>query len=63
MQYTPLTLRWAYSPTDSRFSEASNPAPPRRAYPALSIFLAALWSLCRLAPQSGQLCQRTDKPF
>jgi hypothetical protein len=27
------------------------------------MFLAAFWSLCRLVPQSGQLCQRTDKPF
>ncbi len=27
------------------------------------MFLAALWSLCRLVPQSGQVCQRTDKPF
>ena len=27
------------------------------------MFFAALWSRCRLVPQSGQLCQRTDKPF
>jgi hypothetical protein len=27
------------------------------------MFLAALWSRCRLALQSGQVCQRTDKPF
>jgi hypothetical protein len=27
------------------------------------MFLAALWSRCRLVPQSGQVCQRTDKPF
>src|SRR5215471_17323020 len=58
-----LTLRRGYSPTDSRFSEASTPAPPRRLCPSRSMFLAALWSRCRLVPQSGQLCQRTDKPF
>ncbi len=27
------------------------------------MFLAALWSRCRLVPQSGHECQRTDKPF
>jgi hypothetical protein len=24
---------------------------------------AALWSRCRLVPQSGPVCQRTDKPL
>src|SRR5262245_59276529 len=48
---------------DARFSDAANATPPRRFCPNLSIFLAALWSRCRLAPQSGQECQRTDKPF
>ncbi len=28
---------------------------------ARSMFFAALWSRCRLVPQSGQECQRTDK--
>ena len=27
------------------------------------MFLAALWSRCRLVPQSGHACQRTDKPL
>jgi hypothetical protein len=27
------------------------------------MFTAALWSRCRLSPQSGQECQRTDKPL
>jgi hypothetical protein len=27
------------------------------------MFLAALWSRCELAPQSGQECQRTEKPL
>jgi hypothetical protein len=50
-------------PGDSRFSAAAYATAPRRASPALSMFLAALWSRCRLVPQSGQECQRTDKPL
>jgi hypothetical protein len=48
---------------DSRFSEAGTPAPPRRLYSSRSLFFAAIWSGCRLVPQSGQLCQGMDKPF
>ena len=48
---------------DSRFSDAANATPPRRACPARSMFLAAVWSRCRLVPPAGQECQRTDKPF
>ena len=58
-----LTFHVGKSPMDSRFSEVSNPTSPRRLCPSLSIFLAALWSRCRLVPHSGQLCQRTDKPL
>src|SRR5262245_26609936 len=47
----------------SRFSDPGSPTPPRRRCPRPSIFLAALWSRCRLVPHSGQECQRTDKPF
>ena len=31
--------------------------------PSRRIFLAALWSRCRLVPHSGHACQRTDKPL
>ena len=48
---------------DARFSAAAYATAPRRLCPSRSIFLAALWSRCRLVPQSGQECQRTDKPF
>jgi uncharacterized damage-inducible protein DinB len=39
---------------DSRFSAAAYATAPRRACPARSIFLAALWSRCRLAPLSPE---------
>ena len=48
---------------NSRFYNTANAASPRRLCPSLSMFLAALWSRCRLVPHSGQVCQRTDKPF
>src|SRR6476661_7612401 len=48
---------------DSRFSDATNATPPRRACPARSMFLAALWSRCRLVPHSGRLCHRTERPL
>ena len=34
-----------------------------KALPEPLYILAALRSRCRLVPQSGQLCQRTDNPF
>jgi putative transposase len=51
------------NPGDSRCSDATTATPPRRACPARSLFLAALWSRWRLVPPAGQECQRTDKPF
>src|SRR5260370_2944815 len=48
---------------DSRFCAAAYAAAPRRACPALSMFFAALWSRCRLVPQSGQGCHPTERPF
>src|SRR5215813_10008295 len=48
---------------DSQFFDAAIATPPRRASPARSLFLAALWSRWRLAPHFGQACQRTDKPI
>ncbi len=50
-------------PGDSRFLAATYATAPRRFCPNRSIFLAALWSLCRLVPHSGQVCQRMDKPL
>src|SRR5262249_39710602 len=50
-------------PGDARFCAAAYATAPRRLCPSLSMFLAALWSRCRLVPQSGQECQRTDKPL
>jgi hypothetical protein len=58
-----LTLRRGYSPADARFSDAANATPPRRLCPSRSMFFAALWSRCRLVPQPGHECQRTDRPF
>ena len=60
-----LTFRAGKSPTDSRFSAGDIATADREracAGPA-ALFLAALWSRCRLVPQSGQACQRTDKPL
>jgi hypothetical protein len=48
---------------DSRFLAAAYATAPRRACPALSMFLAALWSRCRLVPQWGQVCHRTERPL
>src|SRR5262249_40157995 len=53
----------ASSPMDSRFPDATNATPPRRACPARSLCFAALWSRCRLVPHSGQACQRTGSPL
>jgi hypothetical protein len=50
-------------PGDSRFCAAAYATAPRRRCPSLSMFLAALWSRCKLVPHSGQMCQRTDKPL
>src|SRR5215831_3382618 len=48
---------------NSRFSEAGTPTSPRRLRPTHSMFLAALWSRCKLIPHSGQARQPTDKPL
>jgi hypothetical protein len=61
--YVLLTLRTSYSPAGSRFLPAGSPASPRRRCPCQCMVVAALWSRCRLVPQSGQECQRTDKPL
>ena len=58
-----MTCSPQLKPGASRFSDAANATPPRRACPARSMFFAALWSRCRLVPHAGQECQRTDKPF
>src|SRR5260221_11985824 len=48
-----LTLRTGYSPADSRSSDAATATPPRRARPALSMFLAAFSSRSSTSPHSG----------
>src|SRR6185369_16617455 len=51
-------LRRGFSVLRSRY-----PSPSPKGRPAHSMFLAALWSRCRLVPHSGHRCQRTDKPL
>src|SRR5262249_32320938 len=52
-------------PQKEKRGSAPQPTPrlPRRLCPSRSLYFAALRARCRLVPQSGLSCLRTDKPM